>query len=178
MDAVQFRYYVALGSFLFYSTLVCLIRWFKVDAKILSFSKDKKVRELAYEKNDKAKGLRLYMDSTLQSYVNGILCMTMATYLAYLHRNWQTYTPSRLLFGEGEGAKEAQSPFLYLAIMSGYFATDLIIELVSLRWDWGMILHHVITLLNCLHNLKHEVFAFQFIWLALCECTTPFSNSR
>jgi hypothetical protein len=178
MDVLRVRKYVSVGSFLFYAGLVCFLRWFRLDAKVLSFSQDPKVRELAYEKTQKAKVLRLYLCSTLISYVNGLACMIMSTYLAYVYRNWKTYTPSRLLFGDGDDGKETDSPFLYLAVLSGYFGVDLILELLSLRWDWGMMLHHAITLLNCLHNLKHEVFAFPIIWLMFCEFSTPFSNSR
>ena len=67
--------------------------------------------------------------------------------------------------------------FYYLGIMSGYFACDLILELVNFN-SVGMIIHHVITLFACVHNMKHEVFAFQIIWLTLCECSTPFTNIR
>lgn len=64
--------------------------------------------------------------------------------------------------------------------MTGYFASDLIVELVFFRCfdEFGMIIHHVIFLFCCVHNLKNKVFTFQFIWLSLCECSTPFVNLR
>ena len=35
-----------------------------------------------------------------------------------------------------------------------------------------------IFLFCCVHNLKNKVFTFQFIWLSLCETSTPFVNVR
>lgn len=89
-------------------------------------------------------------------------------------RNWSTYEPERLLF-------DADAPtFFYCSVMAGYFASDLIVELVFYKCfdEFGMIIHHVIFLFCCVHNLKNKVFTFQFIWLSLCETSTLFVNMR
>ena len=94
--------------------------------------------------------------------------------MAYTHRNWQSYSGEKLLFNPDP------LTFFYCSVMAGYFASDLIVELLFYKCfnEVGMIIHHIIFLFACLHNLKNKVFTFQFIWLCLCECSTPFVNLR
>ena len=114
------------------------------------------------------------MCSTAQSLLSSIVSTVTAIHLAYTHRNWHTYTPEKLLFNPDPHT------FFYCSLMAGYFASDLIVEIVYYRCfeEFGMIIHHVIFLFCCVHNLKNKVFTFQFIWLSLCECSTPFVNLR
>ena len=114
------------------------------------------------------------MCSTAQSLLSSIVSTVTAFHLAYTHRNWHTYTPEKLLFNPDPHT------FFYCSLMAGYFASDLIVEIVYYRCfeEFGMIIHHVIFLFCCVHNLKNKVFTFEFIWLSLCETSTPFVNVR
>jgi len=173
-EDTKLRMSTALYSLCFYLTLIGLINLFKVDAKILSLSKDEKVRKEAYAKTREGKKRRVYMDSTIQSMLSSIFSALSAFHLLYVHRDWRNYPGEKLLFDP-----DAYT-FFYCSIMAGYFASDLILEMVYWNCfdEFGMIIHHVIFLFCCVHNLKNKVFTFQFIWLSLCECSTPFVNLR
>jgi hypothetical protein len=170
----QMRFTTALYSLAFYLSLTALVNLLKIDAWILSFAKDAKIRKNAYARNFEGQKLRVYMDSTIQSIVNSVFCIGAAFHLAYEHWNWQTYSAEKLLFNPDP------LTFFYCSLLAGYLASDLIVETVFYKCfnEVGMIIHHVIFLFACVHNLKSKIYTFQFIWLIFCETSTPFANLR
>ena len=83
------------------------------------------------------------------------------------------YTREGTLFGYSHIVASVCSVFM------GYLLYDsvLCIATPTLR-SAGTLLHHVLFLVCCWLNLANSFMKFQFMWLILCEISTPFVNRR
>mmetsp|Transcript_15470 Transcript_15470/g.39413 ORF Transcript_15470/g.39413 Transcript_15470/m.39413 type:complete len:278 (+) Transcript_15470:247-1080(+) len=142
------------------------------DAKVLSWSRDPKVRKNAYAMTRDGIKNRAYLCSMVGSTINAFVMVGGAIYLWRHNTNWRQQTPEELVFGEDPAT-------LFLcSSLGGYFASDLLLELRYRISDRAMLVHHIVFLSACVINLYYKVYRFQFIWLAFGEASTPFVNLR
>lgn len=171
-DITEFR--TCAISLVCYATFVIALNVFKIDAFILSKSWDPKVRKNASASTFEGIKNRAFLTSTLQSIVNAFMMVAGAIYLLQIHWDWFGMEGEFLMFNDDP------TVFGLASILAGYFACDFAMSLIFHHYfqDTGMVLHHFIFLTCCLINLYYKRFAFQFIWLALGELSTPFVNFR
>ena len=83
------------------------------------------------------------------------------------------YTREETLFGYSHVVASVCSVFM------GYLVYDLLLcaATPTLR-SAGTFMHHALFLVCCWLNLANSFMKFQFMWLILCESSTPFVNRR